>query len=362
MMKIIKKSQAILLGKFSSIRDFYFFSVALGLLIVLAASVFLFNDYLNFKLNVASSVKEQNDRIKRKLSDSILYTEHTMRYIGKQVANHRAQNDYKFINDLFVGYRIPKKEVLPWTAFSWVDIRGDLVISSNYGIVKNRPNLSSRDYTPFTIKYPETIYVGKPVNGALSGDWIIPIGYGVVNQNHEYIGTVITGVLIDGIRLQIYDTVSDDNVSFVIVTNKGEEVIRSDNFEPKAGEEILEKVKSKIEENSFTYKNSYYQKLGEYPYGIVTIYSQKPLDGAMGNLLIFYLIMIFSITSFAGLVFYTFHKNFVTPISQLSVVAQQIYHGEPKEKTSEFKIAEINDLAKALDMIDDLVSKQRNKK
>lgn len=364
-MKVIKKFRAILLGKFSSIRDFYFFSVTLGLAIVLTSCVFLFNDYLSFKSDVAVSAKEQNDRIKRKLSDSILYTKHTMRYIGKQIANHNAQNDYKFINDLFVSYRAPELELLPWSVFAWIDVEAKLVISSNHGIIKNPPDVSTRDYVPFTTTHPETIFMGKPVIGAVSGDHIIPIGYGVVNQNRRYIGTVTTGIKIDGLKSQIADLITNRNVSFALVTAKGEEVIKSDDLNFDEGKEFfakfLDKVKAKTNEKSFAYKTGYYQKLDDYPYGIVTIYNHKFLASTKENRLVVYLIMIFSIISFAGLVFYTFHENLIAPISRLSKVAQQIYYGEKKQKIPEFKITEINDLAKTLDMIDDLVSKQRKR-
>jgi HAMP domain-containing protein len=363
MMKIIKKIRAILLGKFSSIRDFYFFSAILGLAIVLTSCIFLLNDYLSFKSDVATSVKEQNHRIKRKLIDSILYTKYTMRYIGRQIANHDAQNNYKFINDLFVGYRVPELELISWSAFTWVNKSHKMVISSNFGIIKNPPDLSTRDYIPLTIQNPENIFIGRPVIGAISGLPLIPMGYGVVDRNRKYLGTVTTGILIDGLKSQITDLITNRNISFALVTAKGEEVIKSDDLNSDDGKEFftkfLDKVNAKTDEKSFAYKHGYYQKLGDYPYGIITIYNHKFLASTTESRFIIYLIMIFSIISFAGLVFYTFHENLIAPISRLSAVAQQIYYGEPKQKIPEFKIAEINDLAKTLDMIDDLVSKQR---
>lgn len=341
----------------ASVRDFYLFSTLFAIIVVVFSLTFLLNDYFNFKADVVTEVKEQNDRAKNKFVDSILYTKHIMRHVGKQAANHGV-DDYKFINNLLISYRIVEDDLLTWSTFSWVDKNQKLVVSSNNGIMETPIDMSIRDYMPLTARYPETIQMGRPVYGVISGLWSIPIGYGVVDKNNKYLGTVVTGIVLDGLKSQFESCITSRNVSFALIDMKGEPVMISDNFKQNENRKFLDKfldrVKTKTTQKNFAYKAGYYQKLDEYPYGVVTIYNSKFLSVTTENRFTIYLIVMFTIIAFSGFIFYVFHENVVNPIAQLAQIARQVSRGQKAGKIPEFNVAEINDLGKALKHSSDL--------
>lgn len=350
-----EKIRKIMLGKFTSLRDFYLFSALFAGFFVVSSLTLLFNDYFAFRSEIISDVKEQNERVRRKITDSLLFTQHLMGYIAKQAVHHGTQ-DLKFINNLLMSYRIPSDNVVSWSAFSWADEKHLLRISSNSGIMRNSIDLSKRDYMPLTMRFPETLQLGKPSAGATSGLWSIPMGYGVVDRNRKYLGTLVTGIVINGVKTQIEKTMVNHNVSFAVISLKGEVVTKSDDFDIEENrvffDEFMQEIKSAIFEKSFLYKTAYYQRLGDYPYGIVTFYSSKSFAEIAKQRFIIYLAAVFAASAFAAFMLYTFHENVVHPIIQLSKAAKKIYHGETKYDIPESNISEINDLAKTLGMID----------
>lgn len=356
----------IFIGKFSSMKDFYLFSIFIAIVAIVFSFFFLLSDYHNFKSNISAEVHEQNERVRRKLDDSLLYTKHLMRYIGKQISNREGgANDYKFINNLLISYRIPDNDLMSWSTFGWADEKHRVTVTSNYGIMPDVLDLSERDYMARTVSFPETMQMGKVMFGPYSKMWLVPVAYGVVDKNRKYIGAVMTGIMIEALKSQIEESITDRNISFAIIDMKGEIITKSDNLIQAESreffDEFLGEVRNKISQRNFSYKTGYYQRLGEYPFGIITIYNDKILTATAGNRLAIYLIMIFSLLAFAGFIFYAFHENVISPISELSQIAKKIYSGKNNHKIPEYEITEINDLSKTLGMIDNLVSKQRKK-
>lgn len=358
MKKILKN---FLTGRYGSFRHFYLASSLLAIVIVVFSLTFLINDYFDFKQNIARDIKWQNERIKQKMNDSLLYTRHLMRYIGKQVANH-GEHDYKFIANLLASYRTPEDGIMSWSTFSWVDKNYMLVVSSNIGIMNNPADMSKRDYIPLTEKFPENVYFGAQVFGAVSKLWSVPLGYGVVNTHREYIGSVITGIVIENLRMQIENMITNRDVLFAILDSQNRIITSSSALELQDNKNLFDKFLRKLAKENpdkILYKNCFYQKLDDYPYSIVTIYDSKAFGVGENDRLIIYLIAVSMIIAVTGFIFYGFHRNLVSPIIQISALAEKIYRDDPYRKVPKFEVAEIDNLAKSLHKIDQMLSQER---
>jgi len=361
MIKIIKKSIS---AKYTSVGHFYLFNSIFAAMIVVFSITFLVNDYVNFKSDIVRDVKWQNERIKQKFTDSLLYTKHIMRYIGKQVANH-GEKDYKFINNIMASYRIPEDGIMSWSTFSWANKDHKIVISSNLGIMKDWPSLADRDYIPLTTQHPEVLHLGKMVNGAVSGLWSIPLGYGVVDTHRKYIGAVVTGIVIENLKTQIEKLITNRNIFFAIIDLRDGIITKSSDFDSEEQKIFLDKFLQKIKTSNskkLLYKTGYYQQLDEYPYGIITVYNNKMLISTAEDRFVIYLGIISLIIAFSAFIFYGFHKNLISPIIEVADYAKKIYHGEPDRKIPQFEVSEINDLAKTLSKIDEALLKKRDHK
>lgn len=353
------KIRNIFLGRYNSIRHFYLTSFLLTLTAFIFSIVFLINDHINLYDRMLDDVKAHNERIEQKFSDSLIYTKLIMSYAGRQISNYDKKDDLVFIRNLLVSYRIPEKGLTSWSIFSWVDADHQLTVSSGLGVLKEKKDLSARDYILMTKQYPETIQIGAPVFGILSKLWSIPLGYGVVDTHRKYIGAVVTGIIIENLKSQIEDLITNRHIFFAIVDSKNQVVAKSLALESGENKIFLNKFLQKITADGgerLKYKYGYYQKLEDYSYGIITIYDSKVLFSLLNDNLITYLAAIFSFLAFMSFVFYSFHNSITTSISEISHFVEKIFRDEPNRKIKKFEIDEMEELAQKLRKLDSKLS------
>ncbi len=344
-----------LFSKINTLRDFYFLSILSILMILISSSIFLVSDYFNFKLNSERVLKEQNERIRNRLLESLEQTRYTSERIGRQILIKHSNTsksdplDYKFIDSLLIGYRDSNNDINSWSTFSWADKNYNLVVSSNVGVIKESIDMSHRDYIPLTKKYPYQMHLGKPVIGVISKLWSIPAGYGITDQRGNYLGAVITGIVIDGLRDRILNSVSDYGIAFAIVDAKGEVLTGSEGFDSNKTKKFIHKLKKQIDKKSFEYANGLYQAVSGYPYGVVTFYKNNVLQESAETRLIIYIILASLIVAFVAFVFFIFYQNLIAPVFELSELAAKVSRGEKlSHPVPNFKITQINSLAKII--------------
>jgi hypothetical protein len=337
--------------KLGSLKLFYSLSLLVTLVVFIYAITFAALDYYNFRQEVDSAIKEQNIRAKNRFLEMFVHTKYIAESISRQILiKHSGQKeiDYEFINSLLIGYRNSVNELISWSAFSWADKNSNVVVSSSVGILKTPISLKNRDYIPLTISYPNHIHLGKPVISAVSRFWSIPAGYGVVDQRGNYLGAVVTGMILDGVAQNIDESITDRNVTFAVVDAKGEILAKSLHFNLKKSKKFFEKLKAHPSAKSFRYKDGYYQKVDDYPYGVVTFYRHGLLKDKLTSVSIhmfFIAIVLFVI----HLIFAFFYKKLLLPMFQLSEMATKVLQGEKLEhKVPKFEIEEVEDFAKAI--------------
>lgn len=359
------KIRNIFLGRYNSIRRFYLASFLFTLSAFVFSMVFLINDRINLHSKMLDDVKSHNERIEQKFSDSLLYTKLIMSYVGRQIANYGKKDDAVFIRNLLVSYRIPENGLTSWSIFSWVDADHQLTVSSGLGVLTEKKDLSARDYIPMTKQYPETIQLGTPVFGVLSKLWSIPLGYGVVDTHRKYIGAVVTGIIVENLQSQIESLITNRHIFFAVVDSKNQIVAKSLALESEDNKNFLNKFLQKINAEGgekIQYKYGYYQKLGDYSYGVITIYDRNILFSALNDDLITYLAAIFSFLAFMSFIFYSFHSSITSSVSELSSFVDQISRDEPGRKIKKFEIAEVEELAQKLRKLDSNLSRSNKSK
>ncbi len=308
--------------------------------------------YDNFisQQKIKSDLIVSNQKISRKIDDSLAYTNHIMKYIGDQIVRSNAKNNYKFINKLLISYRIPNNDLLSWSTFSWVDENFHLVVSSNVGIdTKNFGDLSKRDYMPNTVLYPNTLQLGQPVFGVKSNLWSIPIGYGVVDGQNKYIGSVVTGIVIDGFGNKLKEVLGDDNLLYVVIDERtGTEVIKSDKLDKILIQKILREIQYLDNSKSFYGKFFYYQKINNYPYAIITIYSPKYYHKWIKERRIIYSLLFIGMMTIFLIPLIIFRNKLIIPVIQLSEASKSITSDKKINFDIKSNIKEIKELEKQL--------------
>lgn len=297
------------------------------------------------------------NKIERIIKDDFDYTQYQMNYISTQI-QEKGSNPY-IIRNLLGTFRVKTKVnvAISWNMFSWMNKNKFITIDGTEGILLHPKDLSSRDYVPKTIEKPGEMHIGKPVYGAVSQQWIIPAGVGVVNKKGKYIGSIVFGFDIGNLIYKLEQVIGSKSINFAILNDQKEIIAKSSNF-------ILENefIKNLIanknleknpilstqpmfnKENSFiTGKNS--QK---YPIYIITQYDNKLSYYKFWHEWSFYMLeYLIALICIIILLFLIKHR-IINPVVKLSKTAKLLSKGFIDAKIPHYKSLEAHQLAKSL--------------
>ncbi|MDX2082539.1 MAG: cache domain-containing protein [Rickettsiales bacterium] len=225
MLKFLKKSKKI--SKKSLIK----YLLTSYLLLVLTLFYLVYKNYVSYLELQKTKMTAAAYEIESRFSNIMDYSESVLNSLGRKIAVTKGKKeqvnqilqsfnasdtDYKSINNL-----------LSEGIFFWIDARKMLTMSSQYGVVDVPIDVSGRDYLFLSEKNPWKIFIGNSTIGAVSGEYVMPAGVGIVDWKNNYLGTI-------AISFKIYDLVKEFSkfsdfyqIDFVVLNNKDEIVIES---------------------------------------------------------------------------------------------------------------------------------------
>ncbi|MES2677944.1 MAG: response regulator [Pseudomonadota bacterium] len=256
------------------------------------------------------------------------------------------------------------KDILSISMFSWVDKKDILAVNSEIGVLSKNLDLSSRDYLQLTKKDPNKLYFGKPVAGAVSTQYIIPAGIGLIDGKGEYQGSVIMGFDIDSIYQKFLKgkILIGSNLQIIYKNEFG--VIQNS---PDFGKEYLAKINLENPNPQILKQSSIfgsplilvYQRITNTPYGVLVSFENlnQPSIVKKTYLLEFLCILLFFIV-----LIYLLKKDFINPIVLLSKEAESVGLGRFDIRTPKSNILEINQLSKSILSIKHFVKTEQDLK
>lgn len=336
--------------------------IAVSLITVMSV-VLLLSTYFAFQNQseeISQNLKLQAERLKKAFADQIDFTEYEMLYMARQIKTHGF--DLNYTGELLKTFRTRANDILPWSAFLWADKSHHVLATNNFGIIDPLKDLSERDYIPKTKAHPYQIFLGKPVYGIVSRQWVIPAGVGVTDSKSKFLGSVVTGINIPKLAQKLDVMLTNEQISFAIFDEDQKIVLKSQSFSQFTKENgvadllatphlfkgregaLLSQSQDLLGTNGY----AYYRKLDTHPYTALVTYdksaSDKEISGFIYVRLIEMSVLIFIVA--ATLCF--LHKWVVLPLSKLSKVADRMSHGCLDTKIPRGGPLEVHLLAKQL--------------
>jgi two-component system sensor histidine kinase ChiS len=205
---------------------------------------------------------------------------------------------------------------------------------------------------------PRQLLLSSPDIGVMSGEYIIPAGYGITDQNQNFIGIISVGFNIDKIHSKIGNYLAS-NTSYLIFNNHFEPIAR---YGTKYDEDFILHVKSTVNldqdwgwlKKPLEYENEQYRLFKIFkPYNYVILIGENKL--LIRNQLIHLLIPQLSKLALLCLIFiailYFFRQKIVKPMVALSEQALLIAQGYPQIEVPELNSLEANNLRNALILV-----------
>ena len=309
-------------------KDYHLLAIASTLLMACILLIFIFYLSASHKTENVNLLKKEANNIHDIIFHSFDYSNRINSYIGQQIADHGAQ-DLEFIAKLFREIdkmylfrefnRMENKnsDLISWTSFDWVNAKNFQTVNSRLGIQKNPPDMSNRKYAKSARQNPWTLQVSFPALGIPSGMWVIPAGTGITDKENNFLGTVVVGFRIDEIENKIQRKLMNQNIEYVVLDNSSNIVLQSSGNNLQRKDEFFKSnnINQKFKQNSGTLKEPlivnninyyYYQKMDNYPYIILTGFSESFLNKKFYDISLPRILEFSAITAFFLLILYLF--------------------------------------------------------
>ena len=357
-------------------KSFFVFLICFSIFIFLISLGLSLKHYYTVRNTINQKLQNQSERIADSFLDVAEYTKSSMSNIAVQIVINGKKNDYDFIKRLLISYRVPNNKIMELSNFVWVNEKHRYIISSNQGFhFDEYLDLSKRDYIPKTITEPFTIHLGKPVYGIFSKKYSIPAGYGVFDKKNNYLGTIVTGFVIDAMQKKFDEIINSEGIGFALIDKDGSLITKSANVNFKEIQNFLsgelDKAKqggkgvlhiSTLFENNKDCGSIYYNNLKDYPYVVLTIYDKNLEKAEINNMLLTHIMVFLALLIILVILLFYFYKNMIGPIIKLSDITQKILDDDQNTNFKEPRNIEINHLYKAIISIREFIQNEKNLK
>ena len=313
MLKLFKSSKRI--GKAILIK-YLFLAYALLSLTVIYFSVASFNSYLERKeLKMKAAAYE----IESSFTNTLDYTESVLSHINRKIAasgGDKAQVNkiFKSFNESHVDYA-SIKDLLSTGKFFWIDSKGLLTASSEYGAIKVPLNVSDRDYLAKCEQTPWKIFVGTAITGASSGQYVVPAAVGVSDHRGHYIGTTAVGFKVYDLIENFKKLTRDYKVDFLVLDSQNTLLMESVSglfFEDrelarKLQHSVLEdREETLLDFNLFSPNKNYVieRNFEKYPYKVLISSRNSAISGGASSEIWPHLIELLIVTIFFSTILY----------------------------------------------------------
>lgn len=344
-------------------REYFYFAIIVLTLAISSLLSLLWYSYVNLETEREERYILEASRIEDRLKDDFLYITSFAKFVGQQIVlsgKQDAESIASILNAKIDTHKI-KDDVLPWTMFEFVNREG-YAIASTAGITDSpKVDLERRPWIKTSRISPWSLQLTDPDIGIVSGEYVIPGGYGITDDQEKFLGIISIGFSINKLKKQIKNSLISQKTQFIIL-NKNYKVVMDSNNNNKNIDLLIEDIKNQdvfsnndqnllhdVAQGDIIYKA--YKIMSPYNYIIIVGESRKSIRQEL-ELLVIPQIIKTLILSFSFLVLlYFFRIKIVNPMKLLSERAEMLSQGNLDIEMPKVNSTEAANLVKALEMV-----------
>lgn len=343
-------------------RDYIFYATVVMVFVVVVYGFSIYSSYSAAKEERLWQYRMDAVRLEESFSRSFLYVENFMRFTGEKISQSDAApaTIARILNNKTHAGE-SGHDYFTWTIFDFVTPDGKVVATSTQGVLKQSKIVSplQRSWMTTAPRDPWEIYMSKPDNDIVSGEYIIPLGMGITSDHGEFLGIISMGFNIEKLTRKLEKNIAHGGISFVILDKDFEVVTQSFDQERKVYKEFFtDMLDSKNFMDSAYYFNtpvmfeqvnySYVYMFKDFPY-YVAIGENKYLQHLRFKQLILpKIINAVLIALFFLITLYLFRMRIIKPVLELSKAAHDIAYSSKNIHIPRVDTFELGTLARAL--------------
>lgn len=350
-------------------RDFALLSVIIVMLLLLVSVWIVFKTYQSHSRDILQQLENESVRIDRALIIEIEQASYLLESIGRQIDVNRDDINGQALRLLesFSG-----NQPLKGSEFYWINAKQQLLIGGHGGYLEKPIDISDRDYMKRVLTTPWKIHIGKPVEGRVSSEWVIPVAMGITSEENEFLGAIMISLNIEALSRVISGVIKHPQIDFAI-TNTAFTLLTQMSDDPdffaryfslsRLSDIDFEQEPSGVFSLAswFERDNIYatYERSSQYPYIIFVGYDPHTSRSEIDELLIPRLVQIGIMSSFFILTLWIVRKRIIQPAMKLTENTRRILRGQPFEHDSRHDPIEIEQLAEVIRSLSAYIEERR---
>lgn len=318
-------------------RDFALLSAAILFVLCIISAWITYSTYTGHAAHVANELEKESLRIERTLATEMENANYILTALGKQIVLDADPNLIKLAQIL---KSFDNKDYI-YSILSWVNPDQLLVVSSNKGVLEKPVDISDRDYVKKAFADPWKMNIGRPIEGRVSGRWIIPVSMGITDYTGKFIGTIMISIDIDSLTVRLSNLIRRDGLSFAIVSktlipltqiaDDKDFVNNTFPVQKLVNINFSKEISGMIAHGSPLFGSSnyaYYRVAQDYPYIVLLAYDPRYSDETVRDLLWSRLLQIAAMALFFMLFLWIVRVRLIKPVLDMTSIASAVARGE----------------------------------
>jgi signal transduction histidine kinase len=349
-------------------RDFAFLSAAVLVILLLVSGWVTYATYNQHIQRVRQDLEKESARVDRAISMEMESIEYMLSSLGRQIAIDPNRDLTKLAQSL---KSFDNKGHI-YSIFTWTNNDHKMVVSSNKGVLDEPVDISDRDFIQQAATDSWKIHVGRPIEGRVSGRWVIPVGMGVTDYTGKFIGIISLSMDISKLTEQIRDMAKRDGISFSIISKTLIPITEASDDKKFVSDVLAKKlVDVDLTQNSSgffadgsllmgTGGSSYYSVMADYPYIVLMGYDSSYMDENVRLMLWSRLLQVLVVAMFFMVFLWIVRLRVIAPVVRVTNSIANIASGKKLQIIYKNGAIEISDLITQVKRVSDYI--EENKK
>ena len=356
-------------------RDFTLLSVAILFVLGLISGWVTYQTYERHYERVTTDLGKESARIERMLSAEFGDASYMLASLGRQIAIDSDHNDRDYTKLAQSLKSFDSKNHI-YSILSWVNTDKKMVVSSNRGVLEEPVDISDRDFIQKSAVDSWKMHIGRPIDGRVSGRWVIPVAMGITDSTGKFIGIIAISIDIGVLTEQFRDLVKRDGVSFAVMNrDASKELVTltevsdhsnfiSDNFSKHQLDNIDfdKNIGGLISKGSLVWGSgiyTYYRISENFPYIILMGYDANYSDVTVRTVLWSRLLQLLVIAVFFVLFLWIVRVRVISPVLDVTAITASITRGEKFSPLAKKGSLEIEDLVSQVKNVSEYIDETR---
>jgi len=317
-------------------RDFALLSAAVFCVLFFVSMWVTFVTYTNHTQRIAQELETEANRIELTLANKMESANYLLTALGRQIVVNNAR-DLVELAQILKSYDA-KGQI--YAVFNWISVDQKIIVSSSRGILDKPLDVSDRDYVKKSFIDPWKMHIGRPIEGRVSGRWVIPVAMGLTDYTGKFIGTLIISLDISEITNQVSTLVKRNGISFAIISktlipltqvaDDKDFLVKNFPAQKLVNIDYVKNPSGLLSQGSMLWGTgtyNYYSVSQAYPYIILMGYDGHYEDVTVHNMLWSRLLQMVVIAAFFLLFLFIVRSRMIRPVMEVTEAVAQVARG-----------------------------------